>query len=178
MIREEAKKIVMVILNAYPNWKPNNISFTVDTWAFMLSDYGYNQIAAALKAYITTDSSGFAPSIGQLIGMLDKIGYDEELSEMEAWALVSKALRNGNYGAETEFAKLPETVQKALGSPELLRAWAASDMKSIETVVQSNFMRTYRQILESRITERKTPEDVKKSIRQQDTAALIERRTE
>lgn len=174
MSREEAKKIVMIIYSAYPKWKPENLNLTTDTWAVMLAEYDYNQIAAALKAYITTDTSGYAPSIGQVIGLLDRIGHDGDLSEMEAWGLVSKALRNGNYGAETEFNKLPEPVRKTVGSPELLRAWALSDMGSIETVVQSNFMRTYKQIIEKQKEARKIPQDAVTAIKQQDKRLLSE----
>ena len=172
MNREETRTLVQVIFSAYPNWKPTDIGFTVDTWAVMLSDYEYSQIAAALKAYITTNTSGFAPSIGQLIGMLDKIGSEKDLNEMEAWALVSKALRNGNYGAEAEFNKLPPAVQKAVGSPELLHSWALSDMASIETVIQSNFMRAYRQILEDQRTGRKITKDIVKAIQRHPEASI------
>ena len=67
MTRDEVKKIIMVVMASYPNWKPNDLSFTVDVWYMMLCDYTYNDVAKALKTYITTDTSGFAPSIGQLV---------------------------------------------------------------------------------------------------------------
>ena len=100
MTRDEAKEIVMVISASYPNWKPQDLSFTVDTWRLMLAEYDYNPIALALKAYIATDTSGFAPSVGQVINKLHTISGPEELNEMEAWALVSNALRNGYCGPE------------------------------------------------------------------------------
>ena len=90
MTREEVVKIIRIITSSYPNWKPENMSFTVDTWNSMLSDYTYKEISLALKTYITTDSSGFAPSIGQLISKLQTISGQNELNEMEAWSLVSK----------------------------------------------------------------------------------------
>jgi hypothetical protein len=61
--------------------------------------------------------------------------------------LVSKALRNGYYGAEQEFEKLPPLVQRAVGQPSNLRQWATTDIDSIENVIQSNFLRTYRAVL-------------------------------
>ena len=39
MTRDEAKKIVMIIASTFPNWKPNNLSFTVDAWTAMLEEY-------------------------------------------------------------------------------------------------------------------------------------------
>jgi hypothetical protein len=93
-----------------------------------------------------SDTSGFAPTVGQVLENARKIKSPEELNEMQAWALVSKALRNGTYGAEEEFNKLPPLVQQAVGSPSQLRNWATTDYESIENVIQSNFMRTYRTV--------------------------------
>lgn len=164
MTREEAKKIIMVISASYPNWKPQDMSFTVDTWAMMLEDYEYNQMALALKAYITTDTSGFAPSVGQLIGKLQLISRPQELNEMEAWELVSRALRNGYYGAEEEFVKLPPMVQKAVGSPSQLRNWSQTELDSVENVIQSNFMRTYRTVVARGMETERLPRNLRELV--------------
>ena len=58
-----------------------------------------------------SDTSGFAPSVGQILAKLKVITEPEGISELEAWAMVSKALRNGLYGSESEFDKLPKNVQ-------------------------------------------------------------------
>lgn len=166
MTRDETKKIVMVIASTYPNWHPSDMSFTVDAWALMLESFTYQQIAVALKAFILSDTSGFAPSVGQLIGLLDRVGSGQELSEMEAWSLVSKALRNGYYGAEQEFEKLPPLVQKAVGTPSQLRNWSQTDSESVENVIQSNFMRTYRQEIARSREMRKIPQDVLEALEQ------------
>lgn len=129
---------------SYSNFRPNDLSETVDAWEMILSDYSYKDVSVALKAYILSDVSGFAPSIGQLVSKIGMIQNKKELNEMEAWALVSNALRNGTYGAAEEFEKLPEIVQKAVGSPENLRNWAQTDVGSVENVIQSNFIKTYR----------------------------------
>lgn len=160
MTREEAKKIVKVIASTYPNWHPLDMSFTVDAWASMLESFTYQEISAALKAFILSDTSGFAPSVGQIIGLLDRVGNSQEPNEMEAWTLVSNALRRSTYYAESEFDKLPEIVQRAVGSPSMLRNWAQTDMQSVENVVQSNFMRTYRQEVSKNREKRKIPQDV------------------
>lgn len=173
MTRDETKKIVMIIASTYPNWHPADMSFTVDVWASVLESFSYQQISAALKAFILSDTSGFAPSVGQLIGLLDKVGNGQELSEMEAWSLVSNALRRSTYYAELEFEKLPEIVKKAVGSPSMLRNWAQTDMQSVENVVQSNFMRTYRQELAKSREMRKIPQNIR-AILEQSESVLIE----
>lgn len=160
MTREETVKIIRIMCDCYPNYKPSNLSETVDVWNMMLEEYDYSQISMALKTYVHSDTSGFAPSIGQLLDKLHAIQNPQELNEMEAWLLVSKALRNGTYGAIEEFNKLPPLVQKAVGGPDNLRNWAQTDSKSIENVVQSNFMRTYSTVVNRAKEYRKMPKDI------------------
>ena len=161
MTRTETIKLLMVIQSAYPNFKPPDKTVAVDAWYTMLKDMDYNVVQMGLRAYITSDTSGFAPSIGQLINTMYTIQNPQELNEMEAWALVSKALRNGYYGAVEEFNNLPPLVQKAVGSPDNLRNWAQTDSESIENVVQSNFMRSYRLVVNRENEIKKMPADVR-----------------
>lgn len=164
MTRDETKKIIMVISASYPNWKPNDLSFTVDAWHMMLSDYNYSDIAKSLKSYITTDRSGFAPSIGQLISGVNMVDKLTGINELEAWDMVSRALRDSTYHAEERFAELPELVQRCVGSPSQLRNWGQTDLKSVETVIQSNFMRTYREMKERQNTINALPVEMKEEV--------------
>lgn len=148
------------MVDSYPNYKPNNISETVDVWYMMLSDYDYNLVAMALKTYILSDTNGFAPSIGQLVAKIQTLTKPQELSEMEAWALVSNALRNSGYNSVEEFSKLPPLVQKAVGLPNQLRAWALDENYN-EQVVSSNFMRCYRAELARHEELSKMPAEVR-----------------
>lgn len=161
MTRDETIKLLMVIQSAYPNFKPPDKTVAVDTWYTMLKDMDYNVVQMGLRAYITTDTSGFAPSIGRLINTIYTIQNPQELNEMEAWALVSKALKNGYYGAVEEFDSLPPLVQKAVGNPDNLRNWSQTDTNSIENVVQSNFMRSYRLVVNRENEIKKMPADVR-----------------
>lgn len=160
MTKNEVVKLLMTIQTFYPNYQVENKEFTINAWYSIIGDCDYKPIEKALRAYITTDTSGFAPSIGQLINKLHEVQSPQELNEMEAWLLVSKALRNGTYGAIEEFNKLPPLVQKAVGSPDNLRNWAQTDSESIENVVQSNFMRTYRTVVNRAKEYRKMPKDI------------------
>ena len=51
MTREETVKIIRIICGSFPNFKPSDLSETVDIWNMMLDEYTYNQIAGALKSY-------------------------------------------------------------------------------------------------------------------------------
>ena len=160
MDREETKKIIRIMCASYPNYKPADISETIDIWTSMLSDYSYEHIALALKSYISTSTSGFAPSIGEIIQKASSFTQHTELNELEAWSLVSKALSNGYYGADEEFEKLPPLVQKAVGSPANIREWAQLDFKAL-SVIQSNFERVYSATVKRAEEYSRLPENVK-----------------
>lgn len=152
------------MVDSYPNYKPNNISETVDVWNMMLSDYDYNLVAMALKAYILSDASGFAPSIGQLVSKIQALTKPQELSEMEAWSLVSKAIRNSGYNSVEEFANLPVLVQRAVGLPDQLRVWALDENYN-EQVAASNFMRCYRTELNRHYEFERMPIEIREFIK-------------
>ena len=159
----EAKKIIAVMLVSFPNFKPTDVDSMAETWADMLSEYSYSQVSMALKAYIVSDTSGFAPAIGQLVEKIQTISQPQELNEMEAWSLVSRAIRNSTYNSVEEFAKLPPLVQKAVGLPDQLRTWAMDENYN-EQVASSNFIKCYRTEVARSQELSKMPSDVRKII--------------
>ena len=163
MTREETVKIIRIMVDSYPNYKSNDISETVDVWHMMLSDYDYNLVAMALKAYILSDTSGFAPSIGQLVGKIQTLTKPQELNEMEAWSLVCDALKNCGYNYVEEYEKLPPLVQKAVGLPAQLQTWALTENLN-KDVIGSNFMRCYRIEVERQNEISKMPQNVRQML--------------
>ena len=163
MTRDETISLLMMIQAAYPNYKPLDKRVTVNTWHLMLNEVDYNVAEAALKAYIMSDTSGFAPAIGQLMEKVRLITQPQELNEMEAWSLVRKAIRNSGYNSVSEFVKLPPIVQRAVGQPSQLKEWAL-DENFNANVVSSNFMRTYRTELDRAKMISKLPENIQQRI--------------
>ena len=159
----EAKKIIAVMLVSFPNFKPTDVDSMAETWADILSEYSYSQVSMALKAYIVSDTSGFAPAIGQLVEKIQTISQPQELNEMEAWSLVSRAIRNSTYNSVEEFAKLPPLVQKSVGLPDQLRIWAMDENYN-EQVASSNFIKCYRTEVARSQELSKMPSDVRKII--------------
>lgn len=158
MTYEETKNIISGIIIAYPNYKLADMKSTLNLWYEMLKDYPYNVVSMSLKAYICKGNE-FAPSIGQLITEICKLTTPQELNSMEAWGLVSKALRNGYYGSAEEFKKLPVLVQKALGTHEQLRNWAC-DENFNEEVAKSHFIKAYNIECQRKEDITKLPKDV------------------
>lgn len=164
MTREETVEIIHIVCDCYPNFKPEDLSRTIDAWQVMLEEYSCEQVAVALKAYITSNTSGFAPSVGEIVAKIQLVSQPQELDGMTAWGLVSKALRNGTYGAVEEFKKLPPLVRQAVGMPDNLKNWATSDYQTIETVIQSNFLRTYETVVKRANEINRMPDNIKSLI--------------
>ena len=160
MTIQETAAIFRILQGAYPSWKPNKD--TLAAWSALFVDEPVEIVVAAVKAFIASDVKGFAPSIGQIKSIIHT--PPDELSESEAWTLVYKAIQNGIYGCIVEFDKLPPLIQKVVGDPMQINAWAQLP-DGVSTVVASNFMRNYRTELERQRTDAAIPKDVKKVLK-------------
>lgn len=163
MTREEIQDFLAMVQATYPNYNPPSKKVAVNAWTMALEDFDKDEIAMAFKVYIRTNTSGFAPSPGQLIEQIQSITQPQELNEMEAWALVHKAICNSTYNSVEEFSKLPPLVQKAVGLPENLREWAMTENLNHE-VVSSNFMRSYKVVIARQQELAKMPSEVRQLI--------------
>lgn len=140
--REDFMKLVTVLRAAYNSEKfmPDKQSALV--WYEMLKDIDYPVLMQG--CYKLIQSSPYPPTIADIRASCASLQAVERLTDLEAWSLVRKALSNGVYGAEMEYAKLPPLVQKAVGTPANIREMAQADMESVATVFQSQFLRAYR----------------------------------
>ena len=165
MTTEETVDVIHLIGAAYPSFKPNNIKETIKIWQLVLSDVPYKMVEVALTMYIRTNHSGFAPVPGDIINELNKIKEfaNEELTGMEAWAIVRRAILNATYNSVEEYNKLPELIQRAVGSPSQLFTWA-TEPNTNESVAQSHFLRTYDILLKRQNELGKMPENVRNLI--------------
>lgn len=115
-------------------------------WATMFADYPASVVLAAVQAFIATDTKGFPPAIGQIMAQIRTVAEPERLSEQAAWAIVKRAVKNGIYGYREEWDKLPPEIQSVIHAPEVLREWATIPEDELDTVVASNFQRSYRAV--------------------------------
>lgn len=137
--------ISRAIRAVYPNMLADDGA--KDVWYMMLADLSYQQVATALHVHLQT--SKYPPTIAEL---RENKAEQGGLSELEAWAMVRKALRNGSYGAEEEFDKLPDLVKKAVGAASNLKQWAVSDSGMLETI-EAHFLKAFR-IQQARATQK------------------------
>lgn len=165
MTIQETGTIMDILKIAYPQFyakQDENEQFkAAQLWATMFAGDDVQIVAAAVQAFIASDIKGFPPSIGIIKDRIHRLTMPEELNDMEAWSLVSKAIRNGTYGSVEEYAKLPPEIQQTLGSHNTLREWAMVPSETVETVIQSNFIKAFRQKKTSAREYEMLPENVK-----------------
>ena len=157
MERDEFKILVksMKAVYAQPTFLPDQDAFNV--WYALLKDLPYELASMAVQKHMLTEK--FPPTIADLRAKANEVVERpaEEMSELEAWALVRKAIGNSGYHSEEEFSKLPEVCQIAVGSPANLREWAMMDSDQVATVEQSHFIRNYRAAAKRITEDRKLP---------------------
>lgn len=155
MTQEETRKLLTVIRAAYPNFFKTmpDVDQTnmLMLWSDVLKDDDPIKIMVAAKSFIRSNTSQFPPTVGQIVDLSFKLSNPPVMTEQEAWGFVDKALRNSIYNSESEFAKLPPEVQTTVGTPKQLKEWAQMDIHELNTVVSSNFMRSFK----ARVAENK-----------------------
>ena len=168
MDRQETMKILSVLRGAYPAFyrdtSRQEAEAIVNLWADMFRDDDYMLVAAAVKSLIVADKKGFPPVIGQVKEYIRKLTAPEEMTEQEAWALVHKAIKDGIWGAEEGFNALPPQIQRIVGSPSQIADWARMDSDTVQSVVASNFQRSYRAKAKADKEYAALPADVKLAI--------------
>lgn len=180
MTRDNFKILVKAMKAVYSseNFIADKDAF--DVWFELLKDLPYEQANLAIQKYMTSEK--FPPTIADIRTKATEIitPAEESMSELQAWALVQKALRNSGSNSEEEFAKLPEACQRAVGTAANLKEWALMDSDQVATIEQSHFIRNYRTSVQRMKEEARLPENVKMLIADMGKkhAALMEKAAE
>ena len=157
MTASETTRAIRIISAAYPHFKPSQD--VIDLWGVMFNSAPFEAVSAALYTYIARNHD-FPPTPGNINALIYDLTHKGELSEIDAWNMVCKAMRNGLYGSHEEFAKLPEDVQEAIGSPRYLYELALQEDLNV-SVESSNFFKRYRAVLERKKNDAMIPQAVK-----------------
>ena len=162
MTRQEALAIMAMLKTAYPSFykdlSKEELNAAVNLWATMFSDEPVQVVTEAIKAMICTLK--YPPTIADVKEKIHLLTQPQGMSELEAWNTVRKAI--SYYDADETFAQLPPLLQKIVGSPNTLREWALMDVETVNSVIQSNFMRSYR----AKVTQEKEFAMIPESTRQ------------
>lgn len=180
MNRQETLMLMATLRAAYPMYyakqSVDDAKAAVNLWQMMFAEDDAQIVSAAVKSFIATDTKGFPPVVGQIKAKLDMIMREAygggELTPMEAWAKVQKAIRNSAWHAQEEFDKLPDTIRAVIGGPSALRDYAMMDSETVNSVVASNFQRSFT-ARKDHVTEmRMLPADVKAFIETEQFKAI------
>lgn len=170
------RQILTLLQSEYPQsfsrMDDRTMALKAELWEREFSADNPNLVYAAIRTYMRTPER-FAPSIGQVREIMTSLTAGEELQAQDAWALVSKACQNGLYGYREEYQKLPPDVQAAVGAPEQLKAWAMMDAETVESVVASNFMRSFRTHKEREKARAALPKELKELLDQTANRAAL-----
>ena len=165
MTRKEVVSILAILQAAFPSFyrgvERHERDAIISLWEDMFRDDDPKLVAGAVKALIATKTEGYPPTIGEVKEHVRRITKPREMTEQEAWAHISKALRNSLYGSEDEFAKLPPVLQSVVHDPRQLREWAMMDEATVQSVVASNVQRSFRARAQQARDFEALPEDVK-----------------
>ena len=144
MNKSETAKTLLMIKMAFPKYylsaDENEINLQIDIWHELFKDDSYKLIEQAVKALMCTLK--FPPTIADVKEKIALITQFPCMSEMEAWNKVKSAM--SSYHSQECFDGLTPILQRIVGSPNQLREWAIMDLDTVNSVVQSNFMRSYK----------------------------------
>lgn len=171
MTISQTAQMMAILRAAYPRFyigmTDEDAEAALNLWHGFFTDDDASLVSDAVKAFIANDTKGFPPSIGQIREKLDTINQAVngfELTPQSAWGLVKRAMKDSAYHAAERFAELPEVVREVVGSPSQLHDWAVSDDGVSESVLASNFQRSYAARAEQHRTIRRMPGDVRARI--------------
>ena len=130
---------------SYSKMTPADAKATCVLWADLFADDPAELVQAAVKMIMLSEPEReFAPNVAMVKEKMRQIKNPGELSAQEAWQLVSKAVTSCDLmNPSKEFEKLPPLVQKAVGSANQLREWGMVTPDAFQTVVASNFRRSW-----------------------------------
>ena len=164
MNTKEMAAVMDILSVAYPQFYrgmgPAEKKAAVDLWAGMFKNDPLQIVLAAVKRLIATDTKGFPPAIGAVKEQIWRIQNPQQLTEQEARQMVDKAVNTSN--AERSFSELPPEVRHIVGSPVQLTEWGRMDEAAFQSVVASNFQRSFRARKENEKERAKLPQDVRR----------------
>lgn len=163
MTKAETIQLIAMIKTAYPKYFISNnkdeVVLQVNVWHEMFIEDPYEIVVQAIKSLIC--SLKFPPTIADVREKINFIMQPEELSEMEAWGKVLRAIQNSAYFSSEEFNKLPDIIQRVVGTPNQLVIWGQMDIETVNSVIQSNFMRSYKATYTRNKTFNELPQSTK-----------------
>lgn len=157
------REVQIILSMIETNWQkfPNQEAAEY-LWSEEFKDDPFELVRTAVKNLISSDTGEFRPTIGKVRRKMHDIVYGRPISETEAWQLVRDSFHEAQTdpenlgGARSAWKKLPEDIQK-LVSPRQLLEWGWMDTAQLDSVIQSNFLRSYRDVRDRKYERESLP---------------------
>ena len=150
MTKIETVDLLDILKQSYPKFFISNntsdMQKQINVWYLCLKEYDFNIIQAATISLIKTLK--FPPTIADITESIYKLTHKDELTEQEAWNIIRKAISN-SYTVRESFEAMPTLVKRIVGSASQLGSWALMDLNTVNSVVSSNFQRSYKALAAS-----------------------------
>lgn len=167
MNREETKMIITMLSSIYVNefskLSEDKVKQMIDVWTTLFEDEDANKIATVTKAYLKSSTNAFMPTPAMLINQAYELFTPKGMTEQEAWNCISQAIQNSGYNAKAEYDDLPKEIQ-AICTPGMLYEWSQMDSSVVQSVVASNFQRSFKVKEKQRVDYDKLPNETKSLI--------------
>ncbi len=142
MIKSDIATIIGILKTAYPQYykDKNTIIDTTNLWYEMFENDDINLIKIAVKNYITNNTSGFPPTIGEIKNEIYKL-TNKDTAPIELWNELKEACRQGLYYSAEIFPKLSKEIQVFLKNPMQLKELSMIDNNTLDTVIRGQFLK-------------------------------------
>lgn len=165
MNKQQTAQLITLIKRSYPNSFNNQTEQqTMETmlvWADLFKDYPFEIVQKALKDYIMSNNSPWAPSPGQLNAIIASYvtDQDDQLNGYQAWDLVLKTMQSSemHYHPEEAYKSLPEIVRDCIGSYNVLKEWSLTDYNDLK-FIKNNFLQRFKEQKEYKQDRLKLPD--------------------
>lgn len=166
MTREETLKTLSILKAAYPYFysklSKSEANGVVNLWADIFEHDNPLIVGLAVKELIKTHDD-YPPNIAHVRNKMNELirASSNEPTDEELWHCLRKAVSNGYYGYEEEYAKLPVAVQRFLGEPQALRTYSMIEEDTFNTVTHGQFLKQIKVINERERYSASLPQSVK-----------------
>ena len=186
MTEQETKSILAYLSATWDMARDKDPRQVLAVWQDIFAADDVHLVQAACKLYV--NQATFPPKPADIRAKMKELMVGREQTEMEAWNQVRRAIRGasmenwsraltengpGKPSAVVNFERLPPEIQLVVGGPEQLAEWEKLDGKQLETVIQSNFMRSYRTVIAEKESLAMLPEGMRQQMLQSRSALSL-----
>ena len=147
---EEARQLIMTMVVVYPNMQVNDATIMplIRLYERVFKNYTYDELSQALEVYVSSNTSGFAPTPAHLIDIIET-AYESEgtIDESEVWSMIYTAICRSSVCAKDDYENFPPIVKKVVGSASQLREWGQTATETVDDKIRNSVLWTYRNVV-------------------------------